>query len=81
MGITSKENSTLANLADCLVQIKISPEKCPILSKIGDEEHKNLSGTLFGVNTFLFFHGLISYLIIHSKQNPTEIDKRHANLQ
>jgi len=83
IAITAFPQSTLGRIADHIVEIeaKASNKKFPALSVLGDEEHANLSGALFGINTFLFFYGLICDLALRAKQTPSEIDSRHANIE
>ena len=83
IAITARPQSTLDRIADHTVKIKAraSTKKFPALSVLGDEEHANLSGALFGINTFLFFYGLICDLVVRTKQNPSQIDSRHANIE
>jgi len=50
-------------------------------SLLGDEEHKNTSGALFGMNIFALFYGLICELAARTGQSPQEIDSRHANIE
>ncbi len=83
IAITAGPQSSLGRMADHIVKIeaKAPGKKFPALSALGDEEHANLSGALFGINTFLFFYGLICDLVVRTKQNPSEIDSCHANLE
>ena len=83
IAITAFLQSTLGRIADCTVKIEAnaSSKKFPTLSVLGDEEHANLSGALFGINTFFFFYGLICDLVVRTKQTPSEIDSRHANIE
>lgn len=83
VAITAYPQSTLGRIAHRTVKIeaKASRKKFPALSVLGDEEHANLSGALFGINTFLFFYGLICDLALRTKQTPGQIDSRHANIE
>jgi len=83
IAITACSQSTLGRIADHALKIeaKAPSKKFPALSALGDEEHANLSGALFGINTFLFFYGLICDLAVHTKQTPSQIDSRHANIE
>lgn len=83
IAITAFPQSSLGRIADRIVKIeaKAPGKKFPALSALGDEEHANLSGALFGINTFLFFYGLICDLAVRTKQTPSEIDSRHANIE
>lgn len=83
VAITAYPQSTLGRIAHHTVKIeaKASRKKFPALSVLGDEEHANLSGALFGINTFLFFYGLICDLALRTKQTPGQIDSRHANIE
>jgi len=83
IAITAFPQSSLGRIADHIVKIeaKAPGKKFPALSALGDEEHANLSGALFGINAFLFFYGLICDLVVRTKQNPSEIDSCHANLE
>lgn len=83
IAITAFAQSSLGGIADHTVKIeaKAPNKKFPTLSALGDEEHANLSGALFGVNVFLFFYGLICDLVVRTKQTPSEIDSRHANVE
>ncbi len=81
--ITAFPQSTLSRIADYTVKIeaKASTKRFPTLSALGDEEHGNLPGALFGVNTFLFFYGLVCQLAVRTKQTASQIDSRHANIE
>ncbi len=79
--ITSCKNSPLACISDCTIVLDVKPDKAPLVSGIGDFQHKNASGTLFGASAFLFIHGLVLCLAQREGKNPEEIDNRHANLQ
>ena len=83
IAITAFLQSTLGRIAHRTVKIeaKASSKKFPALSALGDEEHANLSGALFGINAFLFFYELICDLAVRTKQTPGEIDSRHANIE
>ena len=83
IAITASPQSTLGRIADRTVKIeaKASSKKFLALSALGDEEHANLSGALFGMNVFLFFYGLIFDLVVRTRQTPSEIDSRHANIE
>lgn len=83
IAITACPQSSLGGIADHIVKIetKVPGKKFPVLSALGDEEHANLSGALFGINSFLFFYGLICDLILRAKQIPSKIDSRHANIE
>lgn len=83
MGVTSYSDSTLSRLADVnlLIPGKIEDVQFPVLSILGDEKHKNMSGALFAVNTFVLFYGIICELAARTGQSPAEIDSRHANLE
>ncbi|MBA7674326.1 3-hexulose-6-phosphate isomerase [subsurface metagenome] len=83
IAITACPQSSLGRMADHIVKIeaKAPGKKFPALSALGDEEHANLSGALFGINSFLFFYGLICDLVLRAKQTPSQIDSRHANIE
>ena len=83
IAITACAHSTLSRIADHTVKVKAKApnKKFSALSVLGDEEHANLSGALFGVNTFLFFYGLICDLAVYREQTPSQIDSRHANIE
>ena len=83
IAITACPQSSLGRIADHIVKIeaKAPGKKFPALSALGDEEHANLSGALFGINSFLFFYGLICDLVLRAKQTPSQIDSRHANIE
>ena len=83
IAITAFPQSSLGRIADHIVKIeaKAPGKKFPALSALGDEEHANLSGALFGINAFLFFYGLICDLVLRAKQTPSQIDSRHANIE
>ena len=83
IAITACPQSSLGRMADHIVKIeaKAPGKKFPALSALGDEEHANLSGALFGINSFLFFYGLICDLVLRAKQTPSKIDSRHANIE
>lgn len=83
IAITAFPQSSLGSIADHIVKIeaKAPGKKFPALSALGDEEHANLSGALFGINAFLFFYGLICDLVLRAKQTPSKIDSRHANIE
>ncbi len=83
IAITAFPQSSLGRIADHTVKIeaKAPGKKFPALSALGEEEHANLSGALFGVNSFLFFYGLICDLASRIKQTPSQIDSRHANIE
>jgi len=83
IAITAFPQSSLGRIADHIVKIeaKAPGKKFPALSALGDEEHANLSGALFGINAFLFFYGLICDLVLRAKQTPGQIDSRHANIE
>jgi len=83
IAITACPQSTLSGIANHTVKVeaKAPGKKFLTLSALGDEEHANLSGALFGINTFLFFYGLICDLAVRTKQTPSQIDSRHANIE
>ena len=83
IAITACPQSSLGRIADRTVKIeaKDSNKKFLALPVLGDERHANLSGALFGINTFLFFYGLICDLAVRTKRTPSEIDSRHANIE
>ena len=83
IGVTSSSESTLSKLADIslVIAAKIEGIEFPVLSLLGDGEHKNMSGALFGMNIFAFFYGLICELAVRTGQSPQEIDSRHANIE
>jgi len=83
VAVTSCPESSLARIADHVVKIKPRGgiEKFPVMSVLGDGKHTQLSGTLFGVSTFLFLHGICCELAIRMKRTVEEIDERHANLE
>lgn len=83
IAITAHSDSTLARIADCTVKIEATAPHTHFQasSVLGDEEHANLSGALFGVNIFLFFYGLICDLVVRTSQTPSQIDSRHANIE
>ena len=53
----------------------------PVLSLLGDEKHRNMSGALFGMNLFVLFYGIVCELAVRTDQSPQKIDSRHANLE
>ncbi|UCG94418.1 MAG: SIS domain-containing protein [Candidatus Aerophobus sp.] len=83
IAITAFPQSSLGRMAEHIVKIeaKAPGKKFPALSALGDEEHTNLSGALFGINSSLFFYGLICDLVLRAKQTPSKIDSRHANIE
>ena len=83
IAITASPQSSLGRIADGIVKIeaKAPGKKFPALSALGDKGHANLSGALFGINAFLFFYGLICDLALRTKQAPSKIDSRHANIE
>ncbi len=83
LAITSHPNSTLSEIAQIslIVPAKIEQINFPIFALLGDEEHKNTSGALFGINLFALFYGLICELAKRTGQSPKEIDLRHANIE
>ena len=83
IAITSSPNSTLSKLADHTVFIRAKSKDIDFasFSLLGDEEHKNMSGALFGLNIYLFFYGLICELAEATGQTPKQIDSRHANIE
>lgn len=83
IAVTSSPKSTLTRLADiCLViPAKVEKLEFPVLSFLGEEEHKNTSGALFGLNMFVLFYGLVCELAARTNQSPHQIDLRHANIE
>jgi len=83
IAITSSPKSTLSKLADHTVLIRAKSKNIDFVnfSLLGDEEHKNMSGALFGLNIYLFFYGLVCELAKIAGQTPKEIDSRHANIE
>jgi len=83
MAITSSPKSILSKLADYTVVIRAKSKDIDFanFSSLGDEEHKNMSGALFGLNIYLFFYGLICKLAKIRGQTPQQIDARHANVE
>jgi 6-phospho-3-hexuloisomerase len=81
--ITSFPKSTLSELSDHSVFIRAKSKDIDFahFSLLGDEEHKNMSGALFGLNIYLFFYGLICELAEVIGQTPKQIDSRHANIE
>lgn len=83
IAITASPNSTLSKLANHTVLIRAKSEDIDFVSfsLLGDEEHKNMSGALFGLNIYLFFYGLICEIAKVTEQTPKQIDSRHANIE
>jgi len=83
VAVTSSYESSLSKFADIVLVVpaKVEDVNFPILSLLGDEKHKNMSGALFGMNVFALFYGLICELVVRTNQSPERIDSRHANLQ
>ncbi len=83
IAITSSPKSTLSKLADHSVFIRAKSKDIDFanFSSLGDGEHKNMSGALFGLNIYLFFYGLICKLAKIAGQTPQQIDARHANIE
>jgi len=83
IAVTSSPGSSLSELADYIlfVPAKIEEVDFPVLSLLGDEEHKNMSGALFGMNIFVLFYGIVCELITRTSQSPKQIDSRHANIE
>ena len=83
IAITSSPESTLSKIADIslVVPAKVEEVEFPVLSLLGDEKHKNMSGALFGMNLFVLFYGIICELAVRTDQSPQKIDSRHANLE
>jgi len=83
IAITSSPESILSKLADYTVVIRAKSKDIDFahFSSLGDEEHKNMSGALFGLNIYLFFYGLICELAEVIGQTPKQIDSRHANIE
>lgn len=83
VAVTSFSQSTLSELADVSLGVatRIEGIEFPVLSLLGDEEHKNMSGALFGMNIFALFYGLVCELVAKTGQSPPEIDSRHANIE
>jgi len=81
--VTSSSESPLAKFSDIsvLIPARIEDIEFPVFSLLGDEEHKNTSGALFGMNIFALFYGLICELAARTGQSPQEIDSRHANIE
>lgn len=83
VGVTSFAASTLGDLADTSLVVAARTEEgeFPVFSLLGDEEHKNMSGALFGINIFALFYGLVCELAARTGQSPERIDSRHANIE
>lgn len=83
LAVTSSPNSTLTKIAQIslIVPAKIEKVNFPVFALLGDEEHKNTSGALFGMNLFALFYGLVCELAERTGQSPKEIDSRHANIE
>ena len=83
IAITASPKSTLSKLADHTVLIRAKSKDIDFtnFSLLGDEEHSNMSGALFGLNIYLFFSGLICELTDVTGQTPRQIDSRHANIE
>lgn len=81
--VTSSSDSPLAKFSDIsvLIPARIEDIEFPVFSLLGDEEHKNTSGALFGMNIFAFIYGLVCELIARTAQSPQQIDSRHANIE
>jgi len=83
VAVTSSSQSTLSELADISLGVaaRIEGIEFPVLSLLGDKEHKNMSGALFGMNIFILFYGLVCELVARTGQSPQKIDSRHANIE
>jgi 6-phospho-3-hexuloisomerase len=83
VAVTSSPQSSLIELAhvSLVVPAKIEGIEFPVLSLLGDREHKNMSGALFGMNLFALFYGLVCELAAKTGQSPQKIDSRHANIE
>ncbi len=83
IAITSFPDSTLSKLADHSVVIRAKSKNLNFVhfSLLGDEEHSNMSGALFGLNIYLFFYGLVCKLTEITGKTPRQIDSRHANIE
>jgi len=83
IAVTSSSQSTLSEHADLSLGVaaRIEGIEFPVLSLLGDEEYKNMSGALFGMNIFALFYGLVCELVARTGQSPPNIDSRHANIE
>ena len=83
LAVTANGESGLAGIADAVLEIeaRAADLEFPHLSAIGEEEHQNLSGALFGLNIYVLFFALVVSIAKNRKESPKAIDRRHANLQ
>ncbi len=83
LGLTSCPHSSLSNLSDALLKIKVKHDDVDFveLSNIGDVRHGNLSGALFGIALYVTIYALIVILMARWGEDAEKFDRRHANLQ
>jgi len=80
---TSNPSSSLGSLSNAILEITVKHVEVDFkqLGKIGDVQHGNLSGALFGLALYVVTYTLIILLMELWGENAESIDRRHANLQ
>ena len=83
LGISSASDSALTKISDVLLKVDKRAENVSFsaLASIGEKQHENLSGTLFGFNIYVLFYALVIMIAEQRGETAESIDGRHANLQ
>jgi len=78
IAITSSVNSSLARLADSVIELAVGDDEYPNLADLGK---RFSSGMLFEVNALAFIVALTVELLTRTGQKARELEKRHATLE